>query len=60
MKQLTYLFLALFFFPLLASSQNRGIIRSDEFNYEGLPYSEKWDYDVGGSGWGNNELRVYA
>ncbi|MBI9009446.1 MAG: family 16 glycosylhydrolase [Tenericutes bacterium] len=33
---------------------------SDEFNYEGLPDSDKWGYDVGGSGWGNNELQYYT
>jgi beta-glucanase (GH16 family) len=33
---------------------------SDEFNYNGLPDSAKWGYDVGGSGWGNNELQYYT
>ena len=33
---------------------------SDEFNYTGLPDSTKWDYDVGGNGWGNNELQYYT
>lgn len=33
---------------------------SDEFNYRGLPDSTKWGYDVGGSGWGNNELQYYT
>ncbi|MEC9485423.1 MAG: family 16 glycosylhydrolase [Candidatus Izemoplasma sp.] len=32
----------------------------DEFEYEGLPDDTKWDYDVGGSGWGNNELQYYT
>jgi beta-glucanase (GH16 family) len=32
----------------------------DEFNYEGLPDSTKWDYDTGGHGWGNNELQYYT
>lgn len=32
----------------------------EEFDYEGLPDSEKWFYDVGGSGWGNNELQYYT
>jgi beta-glucanase (GH16 family) len=31
----------------------------DEFNYKGLPDSSKWNYDVGGDGWGNNELQYY-
>lgn len=33
---------------------------SDEFNYSGLPDSSKWSYDVGGHGWGNNELQFYT
>jgi beta-glucanase (GH16 family) len=33
---------------------------SDEFNYNGLPDSTKWNYDVGGHGWGNNELQYYT
>ena len=30
---------------------------SDEFDTPGLPDSKIWSYDVGGSGWGNNELQ---
>lgn len=33
---------------------------SDEFEYSGLPDSKKWGYDVGGNGWGNNELQYYT
>lgn len=33
---------------------------SDEFDYSGLPDSSKWGYDVGGDGWGNNELQYYT
>lgn len=36
------------------------LVWSDEFNYTGLPDSSKWTYDVGGSGWGNNELQYYT
>ncbi|QLY39541.1 family 16 glycosylhydrolase [Hujiaoplasma nucleasis] len=32
----------------------------DEFNVDGLPDSSKWMYDVGGTGWGNNELQYYT
>lgn len=60
MNKLTYLFLALFLIPLFASSQTRELVWSDEFNYEGLPDTAKWNYDVGGNGWGNNELQYYA
>jgi beta-glucanase (GH16 family) len=33
---------------------------SDEFDYTGLPATEKWGYDIGGSGWGNNEKEYYT
>jgi beta-glucanase (GH16 family) len=33
---------------------------ADEFNYNGLPDSSKWGYDIGGRGWGNNELQYYT
>jgi beta-glucanase (GH16 family) len=36
------------------------LVWSDEFNYSGLPDSTKWGYDVGGNGWGNNELEYYT
>lgn len=32
----------------------------DEFDYDGLPASDKWGYDVGGGGWGNQELQYYT
>ncbi len=32
----------------------------DEFNYDGLPDSTLWSYDVGGGGWGNGELQYYT
>src|SRR5450432_3416666 len=42
------------------SSANWKLVWSDEFNYNGLPDPAKWDYDAGGSGWGNNELQYYT
>ncbi|GAC1441212.1 MAG: hypothetical protein NVSMB63_08610 [Sediminibacterium sp.] len=42
------------------AQQNRKLVWSDEFNYRGLPDSTKWSYDVGGKGWGNNELEYYT
>jgi beta-glucanase (GH16 family) len=46
------------------SSQNHTpgwkLVWSDEFGYSGLPDSTKWNYDVGGHGWGNNELQFYT
>jgi beta-glucanase (GH16 family) len=36
------------------------LVWSDEFDYAGLPDPKKWDYDVGGKGWGNKELEFYT
>nr|WP_199158995.1 glycoside hydrolase family 16 protein [Pedobacter sp. ASV2] len=33
---------------------------SDEFNNTGAPLTSNWDYDTGGSGWGNNEKEFYT
>ncbi len=33
---------------------------ADEFDYIGKPDPEKWGYDIGGDGWGNNELQYYT
>jgi len=35
-------------------------IWQDEFDHAGLPDSTKWGYDVGGHGWGNEELQFYT
>lgn len=36
------------------------LVWSDEFAYTGLPDAKKWTYDIGGHGWGNNELQNYT
>ncbi|WP_302562356.1 glycoside hydrolase family 16 protein [Phocaeicola coprocola] len=38
------------------------LVWNDEFNYEGLPDSTKWSYDIDGNetGWGNNESQFYT
>ncbi len=36
------------------------LVWSDEFDKDGLPDSARWSYDVGGGGWGNNELQYYT
>ncbi len=36
------------------------LVWSDEFDYEGKPDPAKWGYDIGGGGWGNNELQYYT
>lgn len=33
---------------------------TEDFNYSGKPDTTKWGYDLGGSGWGNNELEYYT
>lgn len=33
---------------------------TDEFNMDGAPDAAKWSYDIGGNGWGNNELQTYT
>lgn len=36
------------------------LVWSDEFDVDGSLDSTKWGYDVGGQGWGNNELQYYT
>ena len=36
------------------------LVWSDEFSANGLPDLSKWSYDIGGSGWGNNEAQYYT
>ncbi|WP_250432008.1 glycoside hydrolase family 16 protein [Pontibacter ruber] len=33
---------------------------ADEFDNSGQPDQNKWGYDIGGTGWGNNELQYYT
>jgi beta-glucanase (GH16 family) len=33
---------------------------TEEFNTDGAPNASKWSYDIGGNGWGNNELQYYT
>lgn len=40
-------------------SADRKLVWADEFNQNGLPDPAKWTYDVGGNGFGNNELQYY-
>ena len=50
---------------LLTIETNSGtweLVWNDEFDYEGLPDSTKWNFDTEGNswGWGNNELQFYT
>lgn len=44
----------------LPQKQGWQLAWSDEFNHTGLPENTKWDYDMGGEGWGNNESQYYT
>jgi beta-glucanase (GH16 family) len=48
--------------PAVQEKQQTGwkLVWSDEFDKPGLPDNKKWAYDVGGHGWGNNELQFYT
>ena len=48
-------------FPALGATDWK-LVWSDEFNgpANALPDSNKWTYDLGGGGWGNQELEVYT
>jgi beta-glucanase (GH16 family) len=37
-----------------------GLVWSEEFNVDGAPSTARWGYDLGGGGWGNNELEYYT
>jgi beta-glucanase (GH16 family) len=47
---------------LAQSIPGRNLIWADEFSQSDgtLPDPTKWGYDIGGSGWGNNELQYYT
>jgi len=44
----------------LAYSQCEVLIWSDEFNGTGSPNSANWGFDLGQSGWGNQEIQNYT
>jgi len=55
--------LSVFFMLLLQtflSAQCYELVWSEEFDYTGLPDPEIWTQEVGGHGWGNNELQYYT
>ena len=59
-KFLLILIISIFANPLLFSQDCYHLIWSDEFNNPGAPETVNWDYDLGNSGWGNNELQNYT
>lgn len=44
----------------ISFAQEAQLIWADEFTEDGLPDPEKWTYDVGDHGWGNDELQNYS
>ena len=42
------------------SSGEYELVWSEEFNYEGAPDPDIWNFEIGDSGWGNNELQYYT
>jgi beta-glucanase (GH16 family) len=48
------------FLHLPSKAQVKVKVWADEFDYNGLPDPNRWGYDVGGNGWGNNELQYYT
>jgi beta-glucanase (GH16 family) len=60
MKKLIFFSTILLLVSHFAAGQVKVLVWNDEFDYSGLPNSDKWGYDVGGGGWGNNELQYYT
>jgi len=61
MKYLFGLVLLLAWLPAQVAAQGcEQLVWSDEFNYTGSPDSQKWSFETGAGGWGNNELQYYT
>ncbi|HKM94006.1 MAG TPA: glycoside hydrolase family 16 protein [Prolixibacteraceae bacterium] len=63
MKTKTWFIFPLLFILLSCNMTNKyELVWSDEFDYQGLPNSDKWSYDTTGNawGWGNHELQYYT
>ena len=60
MKHIYSLLASIFIFNLTYAQTTWVQVWADEFNYEGQPDPTKWGYDIGGNGWGNNELQYYT
>jgi beta-glucanase (GH16 family) len=62
MRKIAFILSCLFigFLHLPSKAQVKVKVWADEFDYNGLPDPNRWGYDVGGNGWGNNELQYYT
>jgi beta-glucanase (GH16 family) len=62
-QRLPFLLLVFLFLVSFSHQSHKSewqLVWGDEFNYEGLPDSTKWNYNTGGDGWGNHELEFYT
>ena len=59
MKKILCLFFLGFCFTNAVAQQWK-LVWSDEFTQPGLPDPSKWNYDIGGNGWGNQEKQIYT
>lgn len=57
-KLLSILFIAILLCG--CSSDKYKLVWHDEFNIDGHPDSAKWDFNIGGHGWGNAEKQFYT
>lgn len=60
MKYLITISIVLIGLQVQAQTKLWKLVWQDEFNYQGLPDTTKWSYDVGDHGWGNNEKQNYT
>ena len=59
MKTLLILLISFLFSVKCGVSNGYKLVWSDEFNGKSID-PNKWKYDIGGDGWGNNELEYYT
>lgn len=59
MNKIIFLFIVIALFTSESLAQNYQLVWSDEFNSTNINTSN-WTYDIGGNGWGNNELEYYT
>src|SRR6056297_1535987 len=59
MRKIGWLCLLLMLTGSMAHAQYH-LIWQDEFDGQGHPDSSRWNYEVGGHGWGNEELQYYT
>ncbi len=46
--------------PTITAPEGYKLVWHDEFNEGVSPNLDRWSYEVGGGGWGNNELQTYV